>query len=186
MEKVQPSHPSLYFLPAYFFPGERYQEAHGAGFPGLAGEASWVLVPCCLTWEWSRNYQAIPKCLCSLNSDSSPCYLMRDGLISTDLLFFLSSRQGDTGSGKTLLLSHLFVPLVQVWVVQTCETNWFCSVDAAGLSISAEHPLSQQSPTLWQTWISLAGEQRKGWSLSDHFLTWVSWQLSNLVKVDHT
>lgn len=69
-------------------------------------------------------------------------------MISTDLLFLSSSRQGATGSGKTLLLSHLFVPLVQVWVVQTRETNWFCSVDAAGLSISAEHssPFCPSSP----------------------------------------
>ena len=60
-------------------------------------------------------------------------------MIPTDLLFLLSSRQGAIGSGKTLLPSHLFAPLVQVWVVQTRETNWFCSAAAAGLSICAEH-----------------------------------------------
>lgn len=122
-----------------------------------------------ITLEMSPGKQRVNlKCLCLLKSDSSPCPLMRDVLIFIDLLFLLSSRQGATGSGKTLLPSHLFAPLVQVWVVWTCETNWFCPADIAGLSISAEHnpfvpavpqPLARQGAA-WQ------GDVGQSWSLS--------------------
>lgn len=94
---------------------------------------------------------------------------MRDVLIPTDLIFPLSSRQGATCSGKTLPPSHLFAPLVQVWVGQTHETNWFCSVDTAGLQSwqSTVNPFAPAAPQPLPSQLgtgtgSLAG-QGHGW-----------------------
>lgn len=67
-----------------------------------------------------------------------------DLLVSTDPIFLSSRTQGATGSGQTPLpfrlslhtcLLHSFSRVV----AQRHETSWFCSVGAAGLSVSAGH-----------------------------------------------
>lgn len=152
------------------------------GFPGLAGEGFWVLVPA----VWLKNDPAIIRLF------SSTFAHWRATLFSAiwwGMGWFLLTCFSFYPEDKKLLAlaknPSPFTPVCSISsglgcsdaqnkLVLFCGYSWTVNLSRAQLIL-----LPQQSPTLWQTWISLAGGQ--GWSLSPLFNIWVSWQLNHLV-----